>query len=104
MPVDPKINPPSGSGELTVRIPELYKESPAVKMELVDGGGQVLEVPSGRLLQREFELVEGRGTVRHIGPGSWSVIARAPDGRAWHGTVVIPPGGGESEIELQRRD
>jgi hypothetical protein len=74
----------------------------AAKLSLVDDAGQRLEVPSGRLLEHDFEVYSGHASVRNLHPGRWQLAARAADGRTWTGTAVIPPGGGEVEVELQK--
>jgi carboxypeptidase family protein len=89
-------------GELDVRVPELYDDAATAKLVLVDGDGQRLVVPGGRVLTQEFDVYAGRTSVRHLHAGPWTLTARAADGRVWTGTTIIPPTGGETEVELRR--
>ncbi len=87
---------------LTVRVPDLASEARVAKVTLIDGAGQLLRVPSWQTLRSEFDLRYGRAQIRGVHAGPWTVTARAADGRVWQATVVISPGGGESEVELQK--
>jgi hypothetical protein len=85
-----------------VRVPDLYDDAATAKLVLVDGDGQRLVVPGGRVLTQEFDVYAGRTSVRHLHAGPWTLTARAADGRVWTGTTIIPPTGGETEVELRR--
>lgn len=88
---------------LTVRVPELAGDPRIARVTLVDAGGQPLRLPGWQSLRSEFDLRYGLGQVRGLTAGAWNLTVRAADDRIWQTTVVIAPGGGESEVSLEEK-
>jgi hypothetical protein len=88
------------AGRLHVRIPELASENLLATLRLLRQDQEPFwTLGPGGEIEQVWTLRGGKATVQGVPAGAWSVVAEAPDGRVWLGSVVMP-GTGEAAISL----
>ena len=82
---------PAAAVEL--RVPALAGNQALVKVVARSADGVPLRFPGwGNNVQSDWNMTQGQRRLDGLPPGTWTVEARAPDGRVWSGTVTLVPG------------
>jgi protocatechuate 3,4-dioxygenase beta subunit len=81
---------------LVVNVPALAGEATRARVSLVGGDGQPFLFPGWGSVENDFGMAYGRTTIHYLPAGTWTVQAKASDGRTWSGTVVTTAGGATS--------
>ena len=81
---------PAAAVEL--RVPALAGEPSIAKVTARGADGAPFRLPGWGAVQSEWSMTAGRSRLDGLPAGSWTVEARAPDGRLWSGTVTLVPG------------
>ncbi len=77
---------------LSVRIPELDGDPALGTVKIFDSQGRPFRGMMWINSLNQWPMAQGRTTVTGLSPGSWSVHATTPDGRAWQGQVQLGAG------------
>ncbi|HEV8241639.1 MAG TPA: carboxypeptidase regulatory-like domain-containing protein [Thermoanaerobaculia bacterium] len=77
---------------LQVNVRDLAGEATRAVVTLIGGDGQPFVFPGWASVEDDFPLAYGRATIPYLPAGTWTVRAKAPDGRTWSGTATTVAG------------
>lgn len=89
------------AARLDVRVPELVRANLVGSLSAIDPAGEPFLGlgPHGTLLA-SWPMPGGSGRLEGLPPGTWTLRATAPDGRAWE-TLVTAIAGAELRVDLE---